>query len=294
MKQQLSESKTHANRAAVVIAAAVLIGASPSLPADLGDSSPNKDSSPENNPPSKRSRSSEKASSSEEEPSWRFYLPSYLWAAGATGKTSTLPGFPASDVDVDFFDSLRSFKDLDGALVATVFARNDRFLLIADLNWMKLSPTESGAFNGVPIKLGFFSETVTFMGAVGYRLVDNPRVIIDTYAGAKLWYMDNSASVQPAVVTPNKVERKETWVDGVVGGQLRFNVADHIFVNALSWVGGGGSKLYGDIYAGVGYQINDKWDIFAGYRALHVEHTNGWFLYDMTQYGPLLGVAAKL
>ena len=290
----LSECETNTNLAAAVIADVVLIGASPSLRADPGDSSSKKDASPKKNPPSKKNRSSEKASSSEKEPGWQFYLPSYLWAAGAKGKTSTLPGFPATDIDANFFDSLRSFKDLDGALVATVFARNDRFLLIADLNWMKLSPTQSGAFNGDPIKLKFFSETVTFMGAVGYRLVDNSRFIIDTYVGAKLWYMDNSASVQPAVVMPNKVERKETWVDGVVGGQLRFNLSEHFFVNALSWVGGGGSKLYGDIYAGVGYQINDKWDVFAGYRALHVEHAKDWFLYDMTQYGPLLGVAAKL
>ena len=187
LNEQLSECETNTNLVAAVIATAVLIGASPSLPADPGDSSSKKDASTEKNPRSKKNRSSEKVSSSEKEPGWQFYLPSYIWAAGAKGKTSTLPETPASDVDINFIDSLRSFKDLDGALVATMFARiNDGFLPIADLNWMKLSPTQSADFNGVPIKLGFFSETVTFMGAAGYRLVDNSRFIIDTYVGAKL------------------------------------------------------------------------------------------------------------
>ena len=59
------------------------------------------------------------------------------------------------------------------------------------------------------LKLKFFSETLTLMGAAGYRLVDSPSVFGEAFAGAKLWYMDNSASVEPAVVAPNTVEGKE-------------------------------------------------------------------------------------
>jgi hypothetical protein len=33
---------------------------------------------------------------------------------------------------------------------------------------------------------------------------------------------------------------------------------------------------------GVGYRINEKWGVFAGYRAMRVKRENGWFLYDIT------------
>lgn len=250
-------------------AAALLIGASSSLAADLGDSS------------------------SQNEPEWQFYTPVFLWAAGVKGTTSTLPGVPASDVDMSFSDSLSALKDLDGALMATVFAKKDRLLLVADLGWTRLSPSQSVPLNGDTFKLKFFSETFTLMGAVGYRLMDDPGVLVDAFAGAKLWYMDNSASIEPAVVTPNRAGRKETWVDGVVGVHIKLNVTDDFFVDAMGTVGAGGSKFYGDTYGGVGYRINEKWDVFAGYRAMRVKHENDWFLYDITQTGPVIGVAAK-
>ena len=227
------------------------------------------------------------------EPGWHIYSPIYVWAAGVRGSTATLPGLPAGDVDMSFSDSLSSLKDLDGGLVATVFARKDRLLTVVDLNWMRLSPTQSVPFNGDAVELKFFSETFTLMGVVGYRLVDDPAFSVDALAGAKLWYMNNSVSVNPEVVTPDKVARRETWVDGVVGGQVIYRLTDDFSVNALGFVGAGGSKFYGDIYAGATYRINQKWDVFAGYRALRVKRENDGFLYDITQQGPLVGVAAR-
>lgn len=250
-------------------AAVFLLGALPALAAEPGD-------------PSLRN-----------EPGWQIYSPIYVWAAGVKGTTATLPGVPAGDVDMSFSDSLSSLKDLDGALVATVFARKDRLLAVVDLNWMRLSPTQSVPFDGDTVELGFFSETVTLMGTVGYRLVAGPELSIDAFGGAKLWYMNNSVSVDPAVVTPDKVGRRETWVDGVVGGQVKYSLTDDFFVDALGFVGAGGSRFYGDIYAGGTYRINPKWDVFAGYRALRVKRKNDGFLYDITQQGPLFGVAAR-
>lgn len=267
--KRISRIETTLDGVVAAAAAVFLLGAFPTFAADPSDPS------------------------SQNEPGWHFYSPVYVWAAGVKGTTATLPGVPASDVDMSFSDSLSSLKDLDGALVATVFARKDRLILVADLNWARLSPTQSVPFDGDTVDLKFFSETFTLMGTVGYRLVDDPSYSIDALGGAKLWYMDNSASVKPAVVTPNKVERTETWVDGVVGGQITYNLTDDFFVDVLGFVGAGGSQFYGDIYAGIGYWINPKWQVFAGYRALRVERENDGFLYDVTQQGPLLGVGAR-
>jgi hypothetical protein len=267
--QRIPGTETTLDRVVTAAAAIFLLGAFPSFAADPSDPS------------------------SQNEPGWHFYSPVYVWAASVKGTTATLPGVPASDVDMSFSDSLSSLKDLDGALVATGIARKDRLLFVVDLNWMRLSPAQSVPFDGNTVELKFFSETFTLMATVGYRLVDDPSFSIDAFAGAKVWYMDTSASVHPAVITPNKLERTETWVDGVLGGQIKYGLTDDFFVDALGFVGAGGSQFYGDIYAGVGYRINPKWDVFAGYRALRVKHENDGFLYDITQQGPLFGVAAK-
>lgn len=265
----LGMTTSTSDRIAAGAAAVLLLAAPAALAAESGDSaSPN-------------------------ETGWHIYSPIYVWAAGLKGTTATLPGLPAGEVDMSFADSLSSLKDLDGALVATVIARKDRLLLVVDVNWMRLSPSQSVPFQGDAVDLNLFSETVTLMGTAGYRIVDDPGLSVDVLAGAKYWYMNNTVSVNPAVITPDKVGRREKWFDGVVGGQVKVRLTDDVFVSALGFAGAGGSRFYGDIYSGVTYQINPKWDVFAGYRALRVKHESDGFLYDVTQQGPLFGFAGK-
>lgn len=224
---------------------------------------------------------------------WHIYWPTYLWAVGSNGTARTLPPLPEAEVDVSFSDSLEALKDLEAGLITTVYAHNDRLLLMADVNWIRLSPIQDVDLAGTPAELKFFSETLTLMGAVGYRLVDENGLIVDAYIGARYWYMDNSAEIKPEILPVNHVEETQSWVDGVVGGQVRADFTDRVFVNAIGFAGTGGSKFYGDAYGGIGYQFSEKWDAFVGYRAMHVERENGDFSYDVTQHGPLLGVAVK-
>jgi hypothetical protein len=224
---------------------------------------------------------------------WHIYWPTYLWAAGSNGTARTLPPLPEAEVDVSFGDSIEALKDLEAGLISTVFAHNDRLLLMGDVNWMRLSPIQDIALGDQSAELKFYSESLTLMGAVGYRLVDQERLIVDAYIGAKYWYMDNSAELKPALLPQNHVEEKQHWVDGVVGAQIRSDITDRVFVSVIGFAGTGGSQFYGDVYGGFGYQITEKWDAFAGYRAMHVERENDYFSYDVTQHGPLLGVAAK-
>lgn len=224
---------------------------------------------------------------------WHLTFASYLWASGVSGTTRTLPPLPPATVDLSFGDSLEALKDLDGGLIATLFARKDRLLLLLDINWISLSPSQTLSFQGQSVTLDAETKTVTLMPAIGYRLHDDGRNVIDVYAGVKLWHMENSASITPAVVTPNALSVDETWVDGVIGGQIRVNFSDRAYFNVLGFLGAGGSKHYADIYGGFGYAVSKKLDAYVGYRVMQVEHENGAFLYDVTQEGPLLGIAAK-
>jgi hypothetical protein len=105
--------------------------------------------------------------------------------------------------------------------------------------------------------------------------------------------MDNALSVYAPPIIAASVSKTETWVDGLLGGQVRSNITDRVYASAISFVGTGGSTFVGDLYAGIGYRFNEKWDAFVGYRAQYTKYENGSFLYDVTQYGPLLGFGAK-
>jgi len=233
------------------------------------------------------------ASSSNADSGWHFYWPTYLWAAGVTGTTRTLPQLPASKVDMSFTDTLDLIKDVEGALVTTVYAHKGRFLLMLDLSWTRVSPSQTANVAGTTVSVESDSDSLAILSGVGYRLVDNPKAIVDVYLGVKVWSMDNTLSVDAPPVITAKLSKAETWVDGLVGGQIRSNITDRVFASAIGFAGTGGSKFIGDLYAGVGYQFNKKWDAFVGYRVQHVDYENGSFLYDITQQGPLLGVAAK-
>jgi len=233
------------------------------------------------------------SASTQADSGWHLYWPTYLWAAGLKGTTRTLPPLPASKVDMSFSDSLDLLKDAEGGLVTTVYAHKGRFLLLLDLSWMRVTPSQTATVAGTTVSLESQSDSLAILGAVGYRLVDAPKLIIDAYLGVKWWSMDNSLSVFAPPVIAAKVSKTETWVDGLIGGQVRANITDRVFANAIGFAGTGSSRFVGDLYAGLGYQFNKKWDAFVGYRVQYVDYENGYFLYDVTQHGPLLGVAAK-
>lgn len=175
--------------------------------------------------------------------SWQIYWPTYLWAAGVNGTARTLPPLPRADLDVSFGDSLEAMKDLDGGLITSLFVSNGRFRLMGDVNWMRLSPEDKFKVGDTSAKLSTYSETLTLMGLVGYRVVDEQQLSVDLYAGAKYWYIDNSAKLEPALVTPNHVEEQQNWVDGVIGAEVLSNLTGHVYVTAIAFAGAGGSQF---------------------------------------------------
>jgi hypothetical protein len=200
---------------------------------------------------------------------------------------------PEADVDISFGDSLEALKDLDAGLITSVFVYNNRFRMMADVNWLRLSPQQHIVFGGNAATISMDSETLTLMGLVGYRIVEGDYVNVDVYAGAKYWFMQNSVKVEPALVTPNSISKENTWVDGVIGAHFTADITDRAYISLIGFAGTGGSKFYGDAYGGIGYRFNDRYDAFAGYRAMQVNHEDGDFSYDVLQHGPLLGMGVK-
>jgi opacity protein-like surface antigen len=78
----------------------------------------------------------------------------------------------------------------------------------------------------------------------------------------------------------------------VVGARLRAALWGKWFASLIGDVGGFGlsSDITWQAFAGVGYQISDRWLLQLGYRALGVDYRSNGFRFE---YGPLLGLGIR-
>jgi hypothetical protein len=66
-----------------------------------------------------------------------FSYTAYFWVAGPTGRSSTLPPLPATDVDVTFVDAI---KDFDGGIVGAGEISYGRWHFLTDITVSQASP----------------------------------------------------------------------------------------------------------------------------------------------------------
>jgi hypothetical protein len=222
-------------------------------------------------------------------PSWTFAASAYAWAAGLRGDVRTLPPLPAVHVNIGFDQVL---KDLNGALMGTFEARHENVIVFTDIIASRVSSEHDFVAEGFPGSVSLKTTSFTGTGMLGYRIWEDPRWSVDVLAGARLWAMNNTLGLEVGGFNVDYGKSK-AWVDGVAGGRVKVNLTDHLFLSVIGLVGGLSSKIEWDIYGGLGYAFNEKWNAFAGYRALHVNYRSGNFLYDVTQQGPVLGVTYK-
>lgn len=223
------------------------------------------------------------------ESGWQMTASAYVWAAGLDGTMRTLPPLPATDVSIGFDDVLRN---LDGAIMGAGEAQNGRMLLFFDLMASRVSPSQTltpGPFTGTVT-----AESSALIGLVagGYRFVDAPGWTLDGFAGVRGFAMKNTLTLETAGPSARLSETQE-WVDGVIGTRLKIDLTPQLYLSGIAFAGAGGSDYEWDLYGGVGYRFNDSWTALAGYRAMKVDYSNGGFLYDALQQGPLIGVSYR-
>jgi hypothetical protein len=217
---------------------------------------------------------------------WTFNVNLYAWAAGLDGRVRTLPPLPSVNVNIGFNDVL---KNLDVALMGSVEARLDRFILFSDLIYSRLSPEKGFTVAGFPVNATIESTSFIGLAAAGYRFVSVPGFTLDGFAGARGFSMSNTLTLQ----SPGgsiAYGKDEQWLDGVVGARARYALSDKLTAIAIGFVGAGGSKYHWDLYGGLNYAFSERWSAFAGYRALKVDFAKRHFIYDTTQHGPVTGV----
>ena len=220
---------------------------------------------------------------------WTFTVAPYFWMAGLSGDTSQF-GLPVVHMDADFGDIL---SHLDFAFMAAGEARNDRFSVIGDVIYTKLSA------NG-ETPLGILADdvdvtTTSFSGllGVGYAVLDGPEGHLDVVGGVKVWSVETTISFNGGILGGIERSDSATWVDGMVGVRAKYSFTPEIYLTGWGLIGAGGADVDWDVALGLGYDFNDRISAIAGYRALGVDYSDDGFLFDAVQQGPILGVSIK-
>jgi hypothetical protein len=220
---------------------------------------------------------------------WRFQLAPYIWMAGQKGNVATLPGLPAADIEVDFYDDI--LGNLNGALMLVGEARKDRFGIVADIAYTDI---ESENSTPGPFFSHVNSRTKSWMisAALFYRLAEKKRAFLDLMGGARYWSLDSELTLEQGLVGQRQISHTENWVDPLVGLKGLLPLGDsNFYIGGVVMIGGFGvgSDFMYDLTANLGYQWTKGFTTTIGYRYLGVDYEKGGFKYDVTQQGPVIG-----
>lgn len=216
---------------------------------------------------------------------WRVSTSMYVWTTRLDGDMTihgtTIP------VDVPFN---KIFDNLKFTFMGLMEVGKGKWSFMSDIFYAKLEPSASTP------RADFNSQIEQFIGnfAVFYNVVETSTTRFDTYAGARVNWMETDVDIQgngPGARSYSDSASK-TWVDPIIGFRVHHDLADKFFVRALADIGGFNisSDLTWQAMASLGYRINDKASVGLGYRAISTDYTSGGTTYDVTSHGLLLGL----
>jgi opacity protein-like surface antigen len=222
------------------------------------------------------------------ESGWRVGTSLYGWFTRLDGdmtfRGTTVP------VDVPFN---KVFDNLKFTFMGLVEVGKGRWSFMSDLFYAKLEPSTS---NQVAT---FDSQIEQFIGnfAVFYRVMETSTTRLDTYAGARVNWMETDVDINGKGPFGKSFSESgdKTWVDPIIGFRVHHDLNEKWFVRALADIGGFGvsSDITWQGMASLGYRVTDNASVGLGYRGIGTDYTSGTTTYDVISHGLLLGFEYK-
>lgn len=217
---------------------------------------------------------------------WSFDVTPYLWVAGIQAETSLPDVPPSTPPETARFDT----RIAGGAMLgAQVHYRSVG--LWFDFAWLRLDTeaTSPGpAFSDVNLKSDFIHSTA----ALSYRLPLKGKFHADLLAGARLWYVSEEITATGNVLPGFNAGGDHTWVDPIVGADLRYELSARWSLLAKGTAGGFGaaSDIGWEALGGVSYRCSESCSVAFGYRYLHEDYNHDNFTLNTDIQGFILGV----
>jgi opacity protein-like surface antigen len=222
------------------------------------------------------------------ESGWRVGTSLYGWFTRLDGDMT----FHGTTVPVDVpFDKI--FDNLKFTFMGLVEVGKGKWSFMSDVFYAKLEPS-------VSTKVATFdSQIEQFIGnfAVFYNVVQTSTTRLDTYAGARVNWMETDVDIQGKGPLGKNFSESgdDTWVDPIIGVRLHHDLTDKFFVRALADIGGFGiaSDITWQAMASLGYRVSENASLGLGYRGLGTDYSNNNATYDVISHGLLLGLEYK-
>lgn len=229
---------------------------------------------------------------------WHVGITPYIWFAGVHGTVGALNH--EASVHASFGDI---FNYLNIGVMAAAEIRYNRIVMPADFMWMKLTdqkglpfePLANQSDEGATSVKAKMTETI-FTPKIGYRFVDKKKVKVDALFGIRYWHVENSFTLQPTQ-SANGFSESAGWVDGLGGGKIEMGLTPKISAVILGDAGGGSARSDYQVAGLLGYQLNRKLVLLAGYRYLDVNYRptgKASFIYDVAMPGVVLGLTINV
>lgn len=228
--------------------------------------------------------------------SWDLWLAPYLWGLSMKGNLGV--GHHQADVDVPFSDIV---KDLDFGLMVFLDARKDRVGFFLNPIVSRVSSEET--VHGLGVKAT--NDSAIVAAGAYYRLIEthwdaaaSRRFILEPYVGAR-W---NWLRAKIEVNRVGEAEDTVDWLDPIVGARVLFDLSPRWDLALAADYGGFGvgSDWAWNAQAFLGYHLKlggHDAVLRVGYRALSQDYStgsgDGRFVWDITQQGPVLGLAVR-
>lgn len=222
---------------------------------------------------------------------WSYELEPYLLMASMTGP-SKIGRAPTLEIDVDFGTIL---ENLDiGAMVHFEAHSTTGWGYWIDYGFMDLSSDITGPVGGVTdarVRQGILEAFALYRQPLANGH-------FDYLAGIRWW--DNDFDIKHNAL-PIDIKIDESWVDPVIGGRWSSPLNESWLFSLHGTIGGFGvsSDLSASGSIGFKYAMTEMMELDLQYKALWADYETGtrgqkgYFSYDVTTHGPIIGVNFK-
>ena len=217
---------------------------------------------------------------------WHFSLaPLFLWGMGIDGRTAIGPA--EAPLDIEFKDAL---ENMDAVLTFHGEARKKDLTLFAEYQYVSLDP-EAVLPNGSSVDINF-KNTMAELG-VAYRVARFDRTDLEILGGARYVEQKLKAKGLP-IPSLSSLSNREDWWDAFFGGRITTRMSTHwSFIGRVDYARGGSDGTW-NLVGMFDYRFRDWGSVFAGYKWMDFDYSNGSGLnryeYDARQQGPLAGL----
>ena len=220
---------------------------------------------------------------------WHFAVAPYFWAAGISGSAS-FKGIPEQPVEASFSDIIKNF---DIGIASRFDARNGRWGLATDLNYLNLGATiPAGEVLGhFEPKVDFrqlVAEADAFYRAFHGRQAEGVPAFFDVLVGARY----NGMRVQLKGTEFEGTRRTFEWVDGVVGMRFQAPLGRKVTFAGRGDIAGFGSDFTWQLQGDLAFHLSPRSALSGGYRYYDVDYDKGSGLdrkvYKIATKGPVV------